>query len=131
MAVTNLHVCPLIPEMGEHGLQPVRRLVLEYGFYLSQNSLLLVPLRRENELALLVYSAGKFESCFEKWLFLKMKMLIVFVVELTLDDVCSCRGTVVGKTQNSGICCRKCKLVCVCAGSGVVKERRGSTNVPP
>lgn len=39
----------------------------------------LVPLRRENELALLVYSAGEFEICFEKWLFLKMKMLTVFI----------------------------------------------------
>lgn len=54
--------------------------MLEYDFQLSQNgSISLVPLRKDNVTAFLVYSAGKFESCFEKWLFIKMKMLMVFL----------------------------------------------------
>lgn len=45
----------------------------------QNNAIYAVPLRKDNVLVFLVSSAGKFESCFEKRLFMKMKMLMVFL----------------------------------------------------
>lgn len=109
---THLQVCHKTVQYSEHNVQ--RSAYQEACVairLLSQNRIIyLVPLRKDNVIAFLLQSAGKFESCFEKWLFIKMKMLTVFVGQLTRNYFCLYRATVAWKTPNPCICYLKCIL---------------------
>lgn len=101
---------------------PFRRLTLEQGLWPSWNSMWLVPSRQRYRAAFLVCSVGNFESCFEKWLFIQMEMLMTFIGLLTVDELCLYRGRVLWNPWNSYIWCLQCLLPLVYVLGWVLKE---------